>query len=93
MDEIREKSHKEEAMKDNDVLIKMFMKLILFPNSTISRSVSYGWFDFEMIQIYARMRHDSFTGKQPIEQPSCSKKHRDMEQDTEKEQHYQIMSL
>lgn len=29
-------------MKDDDVLIKMFMKLILFPNSTISRSVSYG---------------------------------------------------
>lgn len=42
MDKIRKKSHKEEAMKDDDVLIKMFMKLILFPNSTISRSVLYG---------------------------------------------------
>lgn len=85
MDKIRKKSHKEEAMKDDDVLIKMFMKLILFPNSTISHSVVWGWFDFEMIQIYARMRHDSFTGKQPIEQSIRSGKHQYMEQDAEKE--------
>lgn len=83
-------------MKDDDVLTKMFMKLIIIAKQHNLNLLSFGvelTSLGERIQIYARMRHDSFTGKQPMEQSSCSQKHRDMEQGTEKEQHYHILAL
>lgn len=51
-------------------------------------------FEFELtflgggIEIYARMRQGGSKVKQPIEQSSCSKTHRDMEQETKKEENY-----
>lgn len=39
----------------------------------------------DRMEIYARMRQDAFSVKQPIEQSSYSKTHRDMEQETKKE--------
>lgn len=51
-------------------------------------------FEFELtflgggFEIYARMRQGGSNVKQPIEQFSCSKTHRDMEQETKKEENY-----
>lgn len=75
---------------------KIIKLIIILKQSNLSHVL---WFGAkltllgERIQIYARMRHDSFTVKQPTEHFSCSKEHRDKEQDTEKEEPSPIMSL